>query len=669
MSKESKKLSRRSFLKVSAVAALAGVIQACAQPTAAPAQPTTAPAQPTAAPAAPTATPAPVSKYKEAPMLAELVKAGKLPPVEERLPAEPMVIQVEEEIGTYGGVWRRFFIGPSDGANWGRIVRGGFLCWNKENTEVIPQIPTGWEISPDMKTFTFRLRKGLKWSDGAPFTADDVLFWWKDQQLNAEMTAAPASWMTVGGKRGDIEKVDDYTLKFVFELPYPLILEWLTGGGGGECYTPKHYMSQFHINYAKDKDALLKAAADANFEKWFQYFGNRNGYSNNPERPTIYAWAPDNSTAADQRYTWTRNPYCYFVDPQGNQLPYIDQIIYDFADNADVLNLKVIAGEADMQERHTNIVNYPVFMQNREKGDYRVLLWPDPSGGDASLMFNQNYVLKDPAVGEWLANRDFRIALSYALDREEILQSAFLGLGEPRQLCPEPASPYYPGDEWPRKYCEYDPKKANEMLDQLLPKKNAEGFRLRPDGEVLSLIITVISAFGPWPDVGELAVRYWEAVGVKTTLEVVERSLYYNRMRANEMQIGIWNVGGAEHMFIYPYWTSAYSSSSRIGPVNGLWWTSGGKSGVEPTGKLKEVMELTERGKMVSAAERAELGKQIIKINIEELWTIGTIGLSPMVQGVVVVKNKLRNVPEKLSNSVVPLSPGNAFPEQFFWKK
>jgi peptide/nickel transport system substrate-binding protein len=661
------KLSRRNFLRASVVTVVGAAVAACSQPAPEPTKPaaaaTAAPTKPAAA--QPTAAP----KLKEAPMLAELVKAGKLPPVEERLPADPMIIPIEEEIGVYGGTLRRFFIGPSDGSNWGRVVRGGFLCWNKANTQVIPQVAKSWQISQDLKTYTFSLRKGMKWSDGAPYTADDIMFWWNDMQLNTEMTAAPAAWMTVGGARGNIEKVDDYTVKFVFGGPYPLILEWLTGGGGGEIGAPKHYVSQFHINYAKDKDALLKMAADAKFDKWFQLFANKNSYATNADRPTIYAWAPDKSTAADKRYTWTRNPYCYFVDPQGNQLPYIDTIVYDFADNADVVNLKVIAGEADLQERHTNLVNYPVFMKEKEKGDYRVLLWPDPCGGDASLMFNQNYVMKDPLVGEWLANKDFRIALSYALNRDEILQSAFLGLGVPRQLCVEDASPFFPSKEWANKYIEYDVKKANDMLDKLLPKKGADGMRLRPDGQVLSLVIDAINAFGPWPDVGQLAVRDWAKVGVKATVSVIERSLYYTRLNANEQQIAIWNVGGAEHMFIYPYWTSAYSNSSRIGPVNGLWWTSGGKSGVEPTGNLKKVMDLTEKGKTVSEAERAELGKEIIRINCEEIWSIGTVGLSPMVQGVVVAKNKLRNVPEKLSNSVVPLSPGNAFPEQWFWKK
>jgi peptide/nickel transport system substrate-binding protein len=339
-------------------------------------------------------------------------------------------------------------------------------------------------------------------------------------------------------------------------------------------------------------------------------------------------------------------------------------------DNVDVLNLRAASGEIDMQGRHVSIDNYPVLMDGRDQGDYRVLLWPNSGGADAGLMFNQSYILNDPAMGEWISNKEFKQALSIALDREEINEAAFLGLGEGRQLAPPSYSPFYPGDEHVYKYTEYDPDAANDMLDALgLDQKNAEGFRLRPDGEVLDLTMLAIEAFGPWADVGELAAQYWQAVGVKAQVEVVERSLYYERMRANEMQIGIWNTGGAEHTFTYPYWASAYSNSSRIGPVYGLWWTSGGESGEEPpAGPLHQVMDLHEEGKGVLAEERALLGQEIFRIGCEELWTIGTIGLSPMVMGVIVCKNNFRNVPEETANNVIIYTPGNAFPEQFFWK-
>jgi peptide/nickel transport system substrate-binding protein len=536
-----------------------------------------------------------------------------------------------------------------------------------DGSEVVPQAANAWEISDDLTTFTFQLRKGMKWSDGEPFTADDVMFWWDAQIMNDEMTPSKPSWMRIEGELGTVEKVDDYTIKITFAHPYPLILDWLANR---VIYTPGHYMSQYHPDYTEDVDALMQLTADEGFEEWYQLFGRENNYADNPDRPLLCAWKPDGSTRADTRFVWARNPYYYAVDPEGNQLPYIDEVVYEYVDNVDVLNLRAASGEIDMQSRHISIDNYPVLMDGREQGDYRVLLWPNSGGTDAGLMFNQSYILNDPALGEWISNKRFRQALSIAIDREEINEAAFLGLGEGRQLAPPSYSPFYPGDDEVKKYTEYDPDEANKILDELgLDQKNDEGFRLRPDGEVLDLTILAVEAFGPWPDVGELSAGYWQAVGVKAQVEVIERSLYYERMRANEMQIGIWNTGGAEHTFTYPYWASAYSNASRIGPVYGLWWTSGGDSGEEPPeGPLHRVMDLHEEGKSVLAEDRAALGQEIFRINCEELWTIGTIGLSPMVMGVFVCKNDFRNVPEETANNVIINTPGNAFPEQFFWK-
>jgi peptide/nickel transport system substrate-binding protein len=601
-------------------------------------------------------------------MLADMVQSGSLPEVDERLPTEPRTIQVVEEIGQFGGTWRRAFIGPSDGSNWGRVSRRGLLSWTMDGSEVVPQVAKGWEISDDLTTFTFQMRKDAKWSDGEPFTADDVLFWWEAQVMNDEMSPSKPSWFKIQGELGSIEKVDDYTFVVTFAHAYPLILDWFANR---TIYSAAHYMSQYHPEYTDDRDALMAMVAEEGFDEWYQLYGRENNYADNPELPLLCAWTPENSTRADTRFVWQRNPYYFCVDPEGNQLPYLDEVVYEFVDNVDVLNLRAAGGEIDMQGRHVSIDNYPVLMDGREQGDYRVLLWPNSGGADAGLMFNQGYLLNDPAVGEWLANTKFRQALSIALDREELNEAAFLGLGEARQLAPPSYSPFYPGDEHVFKYTEYDPDMANEWLDEIgLDQKNDEGFRLRPDGEVLDITMLAVEAFGPWADVGELAAQYWQAVGVKAQVEVVERSLYYERMRANEMQIGIWNTGGAEHTFTYPYWASAYSNGSRIGPVYGLWWTSGGQSGEEPPeGPLHRVMDLHEEGKGVLAEDRAALGQEIFRINCEELWTIGTIGLSPMVMGVIVCKNDFRNVPEEAANNVIINTPGNAFPEQFFWKK
>jgi peptide/nickel transport system substrate-binding protein len=596
-----------------------------------------------------------------------MVQAGELPPVDERLPLEPLIVPVVEEIGQYGGTWRRIFLGPSDSQNIERIQHDRFLDFDVDGFTIVPSVAKSWEISDDGQVFTFQLREGMKWSDGQPFTADDVLFWYEDKILNDELSPSKPSWMRIGGELGTVEKVDDYTVRFSFAQPYPLILEFLAQQGHYgdlQIYLPKHYLSQFHPNYADEAD--LQAALDeSGFEQWFQLFNQMSDPNLNPEVPVVTAWLVE-TPITSQRMVVQRNPYYWKVDPEGNQLPYIDEITLDFVDNIDVANLRVIGGEVDMQGRHVLINNYPLLIDGAEQGDYRVLLWPSAGGADAGLMFNQTYDA-DPQVAGLLTNKDFRIALSHAIDRDEINESAFLGLGEPRQLAPPPDSPLYPGDEYAYKYIEYDPALANEMLDSIgLTEKNAEGVRLFPDGNEVTISLAAVPAFGPWVDVAELVASYWGDVGINVALDIQERALHYERMAANELQVAIWDTGGAEHPFTYPYWTMPYADISRIGPLAGIWYQSNGENGVEPTGDLRRVLDLTEQAKGASTEEQIELGQEIFRLNADNVWTIGTVGLTPMVMGTVVVKNNFRNVPEQAFNSVVTQTPGVARPEQFF---
>jgi len=662
-------ITRREFIRLSALTTAGVVVAACAGGEGASVTQEEA-APPAAEAGAQAEAAADMAQGKEAPALAELVAQGELPPLDERLPIEPMVIPVVEEIGQYGGTWRRAFLGPADAQNIERIQHDRFLEFDTDGFTIIPHVAQSWEITEEGRVVTFTLREGMKWSDGQPFTADDVLFWYEDKILNDELSPAKPSWMRIGGELGTVEKVDDYTVRFSFSQPYPLILEFLAQQGhfgGQQVYLPKHYLTQFHPNYASEEE-LQQQLEESGFEQWFQLFNQRADPTQNPDCPVVTAWKVE-SAITTQRMVLTRNPYSWKVDPEGNQLPYIDEIALDFVDNIDIVNLRAIEGALDMQARHILINNYPVLIESAEQGDYRVLRWQNAGGTDAGLMFNQTYD-SDPAIGELLANKDFRIALSYAIDREEINQSAFLGLGEARQMVPPPDSPLYPGDDYAYRYVEYDPDQANAILDSLgLDQKNDEGMRLLPDGQELTISLAAVPAFGPWVDVGELVASYWSDVGVNVALDVQERSLHYERMRANELQVAIWNVGGAEHPFTYPYWTMPYADISRIGPLAGVWYQSAGQNGVEPTGDLRRVLDLTEQAKGASAEEQVELGQEIFRLNADNVWTIGTVGLSPMVMGIVVVKNNFRNVPETAFNTVVAQTPGSARPEQFFFKQ
>src|SRR5690606_37368470 len=220
--------------------------------------------------------------------------------------------------------------------------------------------------------------------------------------------------------------------------------------------------------------------------------------------------------------TLRRNPYYIGVDEAGNQLPYIDEVQFRYFSDVEALNFAAVAGELDFQSRHIQLTNYPVLVENGERSGYNVITWPTFGGNDAALWVNQQYTI-NPELGSVLANRDFRIALSLGIQREEIRESAFLGQGEIRQPVAAPWHPYYPGDEYAFQYTEYDPDRANELLDSIGLTRDANGVRSLPSGAPLRLEISVVPAFGPWPDVAQLVAADWTALGLTTDIQVRER--------------------------------------------------------------------------------------------------------------------------------------------------
>jgi peptide/nickel transport system substrate-binding protein len=613
------------------------------------------------------------SKFKESPMLTEMVKAGKLPPVEQRLPADPLVVPVVERTGQYGGVWRRAFLGPADFNNYVRVVYDALVRFSPDGAKIEPKIAAGWQSSPDFKTWTIRLRKGARWSDGAPFTADDILFWYKDVLLNKDLTPALEGWMRNGdGTPASVEKVDAQTVRFTYKQPATLFLTALANRDGGDrtyaVFLPAHYLKKFHPSYAKKED-IDKAVQAAGFKTWTELFAARNAPFENPERPTMTAWVPV-TRASDQVFTLRRNPFFVGVDPDGNQLPYIDEVRFTFFADIQALNLAAIAGEFDMQERHIQMTNYPVLKENEKSGKYRVITWPTFGGADAVVAFNQSYKA-DPELGKLLATKEFRVALSHAINRTQIKESAFLGLGEPRQGVPAPWHPYFPGDEWAKKYTEYKPDEANKLLDGIgLAKKDAQGIRLLPSGKPVSIEISVVPAFGEWRDVAQLIAKDWEKVGVKTVVQIRERALAFRMRDANELQTEMWN----EDTSAFPFTGNAKVDVRNnpiltTGPLFLQWYQTKGKEGMEPPPPIKKIVELVDIARTVGPEGQVKAAQEIFRIWADNVYEIGTIGLTPMIQGVVVANTRLRNVPTTLGNDWPLRSPGNARPEQFFYTR
>jgi len=610
-------------------------------------------------------------KYKESPALAELVKAGKLPPVDQRLPQNPLVVPVVEKSGEYGGVWRRAFLGPADSNNYVRVVFDALFRFSPDGAKIEPKIAEAAEPSADYKVWTIKLRKGSKWSDGQPFGADDILFWYNDVLLNKELTPTLPGWIkNPDGTAAKVEKVDDSTVRFTYAAPATLFLTAVANQDGADrtfaMFLPAHYLKKFHPTYTPKADVEAAAKA-AGFKTWTELFANKNAPPENPERPTMGAWAPT-SRASDPVFTLKRNPYYVGVDKDGNQLPYLDEVRFTYFADVQALNLAAIAGNFDMQERHIIMTNYPVLKDQEKTGKYRVITWPTFGGADAVIAINQTYTA-DPEMGKVMAQKDFRVALSLAINRDQIKESVFLGLGEPRQPVPAPWHPYYPGDEWAKKWTDFNKDQANKMLDGIgLTKKDGNGIRLLPSGKPATIEISVVPAFGAWPDVALLVSKDWEAVGVKTIVQIRERALHFKMNENNELMAEIWN----EDTSAFPYTGNAKPDPRNapiltIGPLWRRWYATGGKEGQEPTPEMKRIVEIVDKARTVGPDEQVKLSQELFRIWAENCFEIGTVGLTPMVQGVVVAGTKFRNVPATLGNDWPLRSPGNARTEQFFF--
>ncbi|MBM4459433.1 MAG: ABC transporter substrate-binding protein [Chloroflexi bacterium] len=665
-------MNRKITLLISLFVVLSFILSACAQATPAPqppqppakAEPTKAP-EATKAPApavtkAPEPTKAPASKYSEAPMLAEQVKAGKLPAVDQRVAEQPLVLKAIEEIGQYGGVWRRAWKGPSDFHAYGRLNYEPILRWPRNPKDPIqPGLAHKWEFTPDGKELTLYFRKGLKWSDGKPWTVDDIIFWWEDIELNKDLTSAPHAEWVVNGKPMTLQKIDDVTIKMKFDGPNGLVVRMLAFHGNQwplnferfGAFAPAHYLKQFHPKYNKDiKDYKLF---------------NEKADDLNPERPAMTPWTVKVYKPGDAKLVAERNPYYWKVDEKGQQLPYIDQLDFTLVESNDAIAAKALACEIDMQFRNIALKQFPLLKEKEKACDYRVFRWGSASGTHLALWPNQSYAA-DPELRKIFQNKDFRIGLSYAIDRAKINKIAFLDQGVPRTEILVPDSAFYV-PEVENLYGEFDPKKAAEHLDKAGLKMGSDGkVRLRPDGKPLEITIETPST-GTDLDAVQLVAENWNAVGVKTAVKSMTRDVYWPRATGNEVQIATWGTDRGLEPFVDPIYVFPFDERSWMAPAFGIYYKTAGAKGEKPEGKLAEAQQLFEQFKAtIDPAKQVEIGKQLIRMASEEAWTIQTVGMSP---APVVVKNNFRNVPEKFTQDWIIMSPGTLDPSHFFFKK
>jgi peptide/nickel transport system substrate-binding protein len=539
------------------------LLAACASstppaPAEAPAEAAPTEAAPAEAPAAEAPAEVAAGAFTESAMLTELVKAGSLPPLDERLPAKPMVIAPLVEQGQYSPEMKFGFVGNNAGAAaWGGMLYmmgwEHLVTWKPDFNSIEPNIAESIDVSDDATEYTFHLRQGMKWSDGQPFTADDIMFYIDDVLRNEELfpNGFGADWLPGDmTKELKVDKLDDYTVKFTFPKPYGTFLYQLATWAGRQFVQyPKHYLMQFHKKYNEKVDELV--TADGSAKDWVGLFvkkapdlwGDPSRFFDNPDLPSVYAWVIKEPIGTGTQLVVERNPYYWKVDTQGNQLPYIDRVIGVAFQDDSSRTFAMLNGDLDYIKDPGDPNRELYFGAVDEGKPIKILNVLSDGGNTQSIHFNRTF--SDTIKSEIFANKDFRIGMSYAINRPELIEVVFKGQGTPAQVGPLDSSPIY-NEQLATQYTDYDVAKANEYLDKVLPNKDAEGFRLDKNGDRLTIIFSVINdlSFGThWVQVAELLVGYWKAVGVEVQLNSVTDAVFGELRLANNFEMSMFHGG------------------------------------------------------------------------------------------------------------------------------
>lgn len=595
--------------------------------------------------------------YTEAPMLIEHVADGNLPPVEERLPDNPAIIVPNDSIGEYGGIWHRAWQGTNDFHAFGRITYDPVLRWPTDpNDPVEANLAESWEFSDDGTELTLHFREGLHWSDGAPFTVDDVIFWWEAIETDTNITPAIHGEWQIGGEPMQLEKIDDTSITLKFAAPNGLAEtvglafhgnQWPLGFERFGFYAPRHYLEQFHPAYSDTGSYELFE------EKAFDY---------NIERPVMTAWKiaeyePDTTLLIAER-----NPYYWKVDTEGQQLPYIDYVYFHRVDGTPEVNEMGLAGELSMQARWIDLLQYPSYLESAESGDYHMLLWPQAQASSATLWFNQSY--PDEQYRTLFQDLRFRQAMSHAIDRIILNEIIYVGQGVPRTITVVPDSPYYQ-PELELSSGEYDPALAVSLLEDIGLVQGEDGFFNFPDGtDIILSIETSVTTTG-MQDTIEFIQLWWSDVGIKSEIEVSTREEFWSRAGNNEVMVSTWITDRGLVPMVDPIYQFPFDERSWMAPAFGLWYKTEGEEGMEPTTEFRVAMELYDEYKLTTNFDRQlEIGQELVRMATENLWTIGTVGLVP---NAVVVKDNFMNVLESHTADWIIMTPGTMHPEQFYF--
>ena len=587
--------------------------------------------------------------YHQAPMLDAMVESGDLPPVEERLPANPYVEDMIDGVGTYGGTLRTTILANGDHYNLTRTTANELLVrWDPTWSEVVPSLAEEFTVSDDATTYTFTLREGLKWSDGAPFTVEDIMFWYEDVFMNEQLNPSKSPTFTVGGEPVVVTQTGERTVEFKFASPYGLFLQQLAYGQGHHpVIYPKHYLSQFHEKYNADGlPALIEA--DATAGDWVALFNSKVSLSFQPQfwqnldLPTMNPWVLTVPYADQERVVAERNPFYWKVDPDGNQLPYIDGITWAKIDDPQLMALRMTSGDFDFAFRHINNSTFrSVLYDGQDSGNYRFVDVMDLPANDAVVLLNLN--VEDDTKREIFQNKDFRIALSHAINRQEIIDLIYVGQGAPAQVAIQPDHELF-NETHASQYTEYDTAKANEILDGIMPEKNGDGIRLMPNGEPMVINFMVADVFGlSYPDVMQMVQQYARDIGVDIQIRTTDRARLNTMWYANEHEAYMWNcVGGLSEAYSDVRCYMPFLKADIFFASKWADWYSDRSTGEEPPEAVKELMAAYDDVNAAATdADRLAEMQEFLSLSAEQFLTIG---ISRPMPKYMMVSKDLRNV-------------------------
>lgn len=613
---------------------------------------------------------------EESPLFAELVREKKLPPLTERIGPEPLVLAGCDGPGRYGGTWYRLANSERDVLTTQSLLMTPTLMrWSPQGYPIVPYIAKALETSADQHEFIVTLRRGMRWSDGVPFTADDILYWWQWEVLYLKQ--APL-FMRIAGRMGTVEKIDGWHVRFKFPLPNPYFPTCLARVADQFfLLTPAHYLRAFHPAIG-DQALIRRTMAALKLDSPIAVYRRMKEWRN-PDCPRLSPWI-FRSYKPDAPYTFVRNPYFCAVDPQGRQLPYLDRIVIDVK-APPLIPVAAASGELTMQDRHIFNENHTLLLGGAQAGTYHVLHWYPASRSVFTIypVLNRavDPIRPDSAERAALLNdKRFRQALSLAIDRQAIIDAVFNGEGEPAQLDGGPLSDFH-NPKLYKSFTAHDPAEANRLLDAIgLTHRDGEGYRTFTDGRRMTFYLHFTAVTTQEP--AQFVIDDWARVGIRAILRVQGRPLFYAEKAAFEHDFDIWTGDTEFDPLLDPRNFVPTFGESFFAPGYGLWYRYGGlygdpaaramKGAVEPPlhSPLRRAMELLDRAYTApSRAEAIKAFSAIEDIAAENVWSISIATPPPQL---VIVKDGLRNVPDHAIWGTPYMSPANTGMETYFWE-